>query len=558
METAKPKELWEKVKSFFKNMSMKVRIILCAAVVLVVAGIIVAAVLLTNSQPYTTLFTELSTTEASSIRTYLLENGITDFKLEDNTISVREDQATDIMSRLVQAGYPRDGYLYETYFEKVGLTTTNSERNEIIKIALEEKLSAVIRTFPGVRDANVSIALGQSQTYVLEDVQTESKVGVMLTMVDGYTLTPEQAESIRNFIGHSVRDLDLSRVSIEDTNGNIYAADTVANLADSSQLKLALEEYYRNTIRTGAVALLKPIYGPNNVSVMVTVNVDVNRRVRESSSYSQPEGSYENGGLIGQETILGIVSGDGVETVGGIPGTTTNSDVDIPTYMEDLLQAAEDGTLAEWFRNVENKLNETTEQVEIIAGTLTDVRVSVTINSRSPNAAEVNVEDLASHLATVVGIDNSGDDDGDRQRVSVLIAPFYEEPVEPAPTGMQLSMPFIIIGAAVLLALIVVLLLITGTNKKKKKAQEEEQRAAMEAQLGPIGADGELQPGGAGVFGGSGLPGEQPPATGADIMDINTEKSMELRKMVRQFAQNNPEIAAQMVKAWLKGDEDNG
>ena len=75
METAKPKELWEKVKSFFKNMSMKVRIILCAAVVLVVAGIIVAAVLLTNSQPYTTLFTELSTTEASSIRTYLLENG---------------------------------------------------------------------------------------------------------------------------------------------------------------------------------------------------------------------------------------------------------------------------------------------------------------------------------------------------------------------------------------------------------------------------------------------------------------------------------------------------
>ena len=321
METAKPKELWEKVKSFFKNMSMKVRIILCAAVVLVVAGIIVAAVLLTNSQPYTTLFTELSTTEASSIRTYLLENGITDFKLEDNTISVREDQATDIMSRLVQAGYPRDGYLYETYFEKVGLTTTNSERNEILKIALEEKLSAVIRTFPGVRDANVSIALGQSQTYVLEDVQTESKVGVMLTMVDGYTLTPEQAESIRNFIGHSVRDLDLSRVSIEDTNGNIYAADTVANLADSSQLKLALEEYYRNTIRTGAVALLKPIYGPNNVSVMVTVNVDVNRRVRESSSYSQPEGSYENGGLIGQETILGIVSGDGVETVGGIPGT---------------------------------------------------------------------------------------------------------------------------------------------------------------------------------------------------------------------------------------------
>ena len=40
-------------------------------------------------------------------------------------------------------------------------------------------------------------------------------------------------------------------------------------------------------------------------------------------------------------------------------------------------------------------------------------------------------------------------------------------------------------------------------------------------------------------------------------MEINTEKSMELRKTVRQFAQNNPEIAAQMVKAWLRGEDDN-
>ena len=42
---------------------------------------------------------------------------------------------------------------------------------------------------------------------------------------------------------------------------------------------------------------------------------------------------------------------------------------------------------------------------------------------------------------------------------------------------------------------------------------------------------------------------------GADIMEVNTEKSMELRKAVRQFAQNNPEIAAQMVKTWLKGED---
>ena len=43
---------------------------------------------------------------------------------------------------------------------------------------------------------------------------------------------------------------------------------------------------------------------------------------------------------------------------------------------------------------------------------------------------------------------------------------------------------------------------------------------------------------------------------GADIMNVHTEKSMELRKNVRQFAEETPAIAAQMIKNWLKGAEE--
>ena len=45
---------------------------------------------------------------------------------------------------------------------------------------------------------------------------------------------------------------------------------------------------------------------------------------------------------------------------------------------------------------------------------------------------------------------------------------------------------------------------------------------------------------------------------GADVMSLQTEKSMELRKDIRQFANDNPEIAAQMVRGWLRGGEMNG
>ena len=44
---------------------------------------------------------------------------------------------------------------------------------------------------------------------------------------------------------------------------------------------------------------------------------------------------------------------------------------------------------------------------------------------------------------------------------------------------------------------------------------------------------------------------------GADIMDLHTERSMELLKEVRQFVEENPSIAAQMVKTWLRGGEED-
>ena len=43
----------------------------------------------------------------------------------------------------------------------------------------------------------------------------------------------------------------------------------------------------------------------------------------------------------------------------------------------------------------------------------------------------------------------------------------------------------------------------------------------------------------------------------SDIMDLHAERSMELRKDVRQFAEDNPAIAAQMIKNWLRGGEDH-
>ena len=81
-----------------------------------------------------------------------------------------------------------------------------------------------------------------------------------------------------------------------------------------------------------------------------------------------------------------------------------------------------------------------------------------------------------------------------------------------------------------LLILLVVLLIHRHRVKKRRAAEAEQAQAVPVMQAQPV------QP--------------QP-----DIMEMQTERSMELRQDVRKFTEENPEIAAQMVKNWLRESE---
>jgi len=558
----KLKELGGKAKDFFKNMSMKVRILLCAVLVVVIA-VIAALYIRSTNQPYSTIFSGLSNEDKTSILTAMESDGTTDYRVDGDSILVRTDQADLVLSRLLMQGYPKSGRLYETYQEKVNTLTTNSERETYMLISRVQRMEGTIRAFDGVLDAVINMELGEDRTYVLDDSDlTNATASITLTLRDGYTLDNKAADAIRNVVVFGVSGMKAENVSILDTKGNTYDSTPGSNFGDNSQLKLQLQQYYNNMIRTQVMQVLEGLYGEDNVRVAVTTVADVNRRVMESKEYTQPEGSYENGGLIGRENTLWVITPDGVDAVGGVPGTSTNAD--IPLYLEDAIQAAGDNAYAAYQNDRDNKLNETSEQVEVASFTITDASVAVTINANANIDANntVNEEALREHVATAAGL---GDDATARARVSVLIAPFPAAPVEPVAEGIISSdlLPFLIIGAAILVVMIILLVTLLRIRNKRKKEREAELAEIEErlGELGPIGMmEGELdQMGQAGIPGAAaaGPDGQPVPADAkADIAEVNTERSMELRKMVRQFVQSNPEIAAQVIKAWLKGGEE--
>lgn len=533
----KGKQLWTGAKKRTK--------ILAAAVLVVAAGAVVAVVVASQNQPYATLFTELSQTDMTAITSYLTENGVSDFRIvEDDTIMVPADQEVQLKAQLVSQGYVNSGYAYNysTYLDNVSALTTESERQQLALYELNDSTSAVIRSMEGVKDATVRFTPGEDNTYVLDSGNVvEASAYVKVTMKDGVPLSDTMADGIRNLVSSAIQGLKVENVTIVDSYGNTYAPDDgLGDLEDSSALKLRLEEQVNNTLEKKILSVLEPIYGAENVSVSVNSIVDVDKVYTDSTNYSTEDwaadGSTNGEGIIGQKIYDNRLEADENGTAGGTVGTDTNAD--IPTYPENEGEMEPGNGVVSSTGQTNFLVDEENKQVERVGGTIADVMVSVTINEAVSGG--VDLDDLYPHVARAAGITTADQ----MEKVHILIAPFNTGDNTPVDTDEDTTAEdgllvdswilYAALGGLVLFVLILVLVLLLIRRHRRKKA------AALAAEL--------EQPA-------EMLQEAAPTPEGADIMEMQTEKSMELRKDVRKFAEENPEIAAQMVRNWLKEGE---
>ncbi len=548
------KQFGAKAKGFVSKVGKKTWAIIGA-----VAGVAVIAVVLlvvlTMNKTYVPLFTELSSEDISSILNYLSEQNVTDYKVRDNdTILVPEAMEPSLKAKVMMAGYPAAADGYALYDEKVSSLSTESDRNNYTRMGLEKNLVALIENFDNVRQASVLISPGQDNSYVLNrDDTIDATATVFVTTRNGGRLSDEVAAAIRRAVRFAVEGLKIENVTIEDQNGTTYIdIDGLSSKTDESMLKLTLESEQNAIIRRNILNLLAPVYGEENLSVGVNTTVDVAHTWEEAIQYYLPEyaqdGSTGGKGIIGSRVFHYEIGRDGNTNQGGVPGTTTNAD--LSEYVEQGYQPDGNENVLEGDGEYNYDNSQTTTQKEWNGGTIIDCMVSVTINAQP---GSVNTDDLVGHVARVAGIDVEMQDD----KVSVLAIPFILEPAEDTTTrgGILAGVPdwvlyAAIAGLALFLLILLIVLILVSRSRKKRKAQEEallaEQEAAAlaAAQAAAALAFTEEQQ-------------QEPPKTGANIMEIHTERSMELRRDVRAFAESNPEVAAYMVKSWLKEDEED-
>lgn len=550
----KAKALFGKAKEGVKKVPKKAWIVIAA--VLVVLIVVIAVMLTLNKKDYAVLVTQVSDTEAADILTFLEGRGVTDYRVDaENTILVPEGQVAALKGAVLMANLNNTGHYY--YLNNLSSFSTNEERATIQRYDLENDMAATIRTFENVVDATVYITPGENRAYVLDSGNVvKATASVKVTMAQGTMLSDGQAEAIQRLVGSAVQGLEFESVDIVDTAGNIYLTGDVLS-GDASALKLQLQQSFENRIRTQILQVLTPFFGEDNVKVGVTCDVEIDRTTTQGKDVLLPpyaeDGSTDGRGIRSSEAWTYYVTRPGEELPGGVVGTEVNSDLPeqveagaTPEANDRAIGGSNQIDYEHSYREYESDNNGVVR--------MTDCSVAVSINART--AGDFNVDNIRYHVARAANITGELDPvtgeeylDG---KISVVSMDFYNPDADVGPFdgtatlgGFRVQLWMLIaagVGLLLFIILLTVILLLRKKKRKKREEEEERQRLEAEAMMRERGLALEAEEAEGGV----------------DVMELDMEAGMELRRDIRQFAKDNPEIAAQMIKIWMRGGEDNG
>lgn len=323
----------------------------------------------------------------------------------------------------------------------------------------------------------------------------------------------------------------MENVAVFDGNGIEVSVNKDGSSASGSNATEEIAQLIETQISKKVINVLGSFYGAENIRVSARGKVNMEKVIRESTTYTTPEKIDEKDktGIVSSEsTTKDTVNGGGAGT--GVAGSETNADT--PEYNAGTDNNASGSASESATRDY--LVNQVKEQGELDTGVLEDLTVSVAINGK--NAGNISMNELRDLVGNATGIAAA-----DRlEKITIVNAPFYEENADKDTKEVSNILKNIkdnlpVIAVAAVIAVVIIILAVILIRRRRKRRMEEEEE--LEDLLIPDVTEEIRKP---------------------EILNLKNEKSRELRENVRDFADENPEISAQMIRNWLNGGEQDG
>ncbi len=553
-------------KTKWTSLARKTRIItLAVAGVIIVSAIILTVIL--NQKRYAVLFSGTSSADSAEILNYVQNTlGVTDIILKDDgDILVPQDQVENIRVQCSMQGYPASGFNYDIWDTGVSMFSTESEKREKQKQQLQSNLMATIDSFSGVDSSMVILNIPETNNYVISTDEKHASASVVLHLRNE-SLPSDVIDGIYNLVKTSVPGLERDYITITDGTGKQLFADLDSEdteidpaLEGSSLVqlyykRLEYQQKLQNILKEELSGMFDGVYKKFNVGVNLILNY--NDEVKESTEYTPSVDEEGNrGGMVSNETYEATSGGTALE--GGIVGTTVDSDIspDYPTITAD----TGDEFYYRSAKTINYLVNEEKTQIAKDGYSIENLSASVIVDGPTMTAAEV--ESWQKLIASAIG--------AQPENVSFVSTTWSLENSGDIGSGTFVvnnnrnTLIFVIIALGALLIILLILALMTAGSKKRRNIKAQRQAIAQGMVAVQGGASDPISMSGDGTVTGvetTGAVNGSQQFDPADLPSLNDQDANEtreavLKREIRDFSKNNPEIVAQLIRSWMKNEE---
>jgi len=513
-----------------------------------------------NYQP---AFTKLTAAEAGAVSSALRSAKI-DFQLADAGATVLVPAASLAQARVAagQAGVVTDGSTPGMeLFDKTNFGMTSFDQQVTYQRAVEGELTRTIQSLDGVASARVTFV--PEQVGVLSTADRPATASVVVAMKDQSQPDRAMVHGIVSSVASSVSGLSPDNVTVIDEYGHILAGPQAGDSNDALVAQATLEQ----SIEAKVKALVDQAIGPGHASVAVSATIDTAKVEQQITTYVPV--TKDNWTPVSLHLTSEVLSGDGSNANGGIPGTNSNIP-GLPTYpvgsaSPSATPAASPGASASASPGaspgaspsasaapsptpsgynkqdvtVNYNLSQKIEHIVQQPGVLQRLSVSVLVDQAA--SAGISTDKLQAAIAAAIGADATR---GDVVSVTALAfataAPAAGNDIVSKVAGtVPQVMPT---GLAIVAGLIMLLLLWRNLGVLGRRSEEQALLATPPGLLADPGAPGEYA-----------LHGETARTLLAAPAPDNSPQA-QIQERLRQVAEDHPDAIVGLMHGWLRED----
>jgi len=522
------------------------RLMAMVAVTAALIGFFAFVIMRVTTPQMTTLFTDLSLEDSSSIIKDLDRQGIPyELRNEGSVIMVPKDKVTRLRMKLAEGGLPKGGGVgYEIFDKSDALGTTSFVQNINHLRALEGELARTISSIDRIQAARVHLVLPERPLFSRETPEPSASIVVRVRGA----LEPQQIRAIRHLVASSVSGLKPQRVSIVDETGQLLAdgASSDADQQVGDERRAAFEKRMRKQVED----IVSSVVGADRARVQLSADFDYNK-ITQTSDKFDPEGRVLRSSQTREEQSA-TTDNNGQVTVGNeLPGAQQNNN---QQTAKDQSKKTEETNNYEISRTTKTEVTEAGRVNRISVAVLVDGSYSK--NEKGELVYKERSKDELDRIATLVrsaiGFDQKRGD-----QVEVVNLKFAEGPaITPIeqPQGLLGMLQFtkddvmyvIELGVMMVLGLVVLFMVVRPLVKRILASEEIAALVAPTPALPEPAAAAPMPATGQAL-----IPGAPGASQLLDVAQVQGQVHAQSVHRVGELADRNPNETVAIVRQWL-------